>query len=674
MTFRRVPLLLPLLGLILGISSKYFDCGDIPAVVIVAALSIVALYIKRSYFAIIGCSFIIGWLAETLTYTDRNIILDPKLAVECRGTITDVKVTASGEAVFVEITAIGKSKTTIAHIHPFRAIINLNEFETNLQPFDIIEFKTKLIRPEPYVELPDDYNAEEQFKLNGIKAIGFMSITGIRTLGREESLRAKLFRVRQHIAEMLNNSGTTPECSDFLKAILLGDADSLTKNERNIYSDAGLAHILALSGTHVAIISGMVLILLMPLRKFGLRTEVYLFSIAFMWFYALLIGFAPSVTRSVIMMSVLFLARITSRRVNSLNALCFAGIMILSFSPHSLFTPSFQLSFCAVGSILLFTNCLTLYHGSNRPVRLISQALAVTLAAILGTSLLAAYYFHKFPVYGALANLPVTLLLPLLISFGMIIVLTGLIGVHVPLLATVADWLFDGVTWVAGFFSSLPGAVVEGIYFGGEVFVPFVLALLGLAMFVSLKDKFYLYSSSLLFLITFFLLLPEKAESGVTHIYFTGNSRGSEIIVESNNAAYFASTRTNVDPVILANELKRKHPDFLSRRNLHEFQPIDWDGTQLEIEGRRFLFIRTEDDMKNRNGDVKFNYCVILSQITPESVVDLHNLADTVILPKELHINHVNKIRETLTESFIPYYSLREHKLNIHVSNISNLN
>lgn len=657
----RIPLLLPLAAIICGIVVRFYDLGGIWSLSGVVALCLIFIFTGRRYVAVLGCAFCLGWLSETMTFHDRPIFLNPKISTECRGLITEINETAIGQALTVEVKAVKTSDGVLKKSKPYNVIVNLNEFETELRPFDIIDFKAKFSPPKAKKDLPDDYDFESRYKLKGIKGIAFLSVSGIRTVGHHDSWRSKLYDIREHVVKIIEDSGVTSECADFLKAILLGDSDSLTKNERNVYSDAGLAHVLALSGTHVAIISSFVLIILMPLRRFGLRTAVYLSAILFMWFYACLTGFTPSVTRSVIMMSILFLARITSRRVNSLNALCFAGIIILAFDPHSLFTPSFQLSFGAVASILLFAGSFRLGESRMRPLKFLIDSVSVTLAAMLGTSLLAAYYFHKFPVYGVVANIPIALLLPLLLATGTLIVIVGLFNLQIPLFAWCADIIYDAVTYVADFFASLPRASIEGIFFDGIVFIPFVAALITLAMFLSKRERFYAYSSSLLFCVTIFFLIPDNSTANTRRIYFTGNNRGTEIVWESEGEAFFATTRENIDLSTVAADLKRRHPDFLNRRSLEGFRPVVWNGKTLTLGNKRFLFINGTADIGEINDS--FDYCVVLGKVQTEDLEILTQKADTVVLPRELHLNHVEKLKNALEKSGKPYHSMRENNL-----------
>lgn len=136
-----------------------------------------------------------------------------------------------------------------------------------------------------------------------------------------------------------------------IAAMALGDKSALDSNTRNSYSISGASHILAVSGLHIGIIFQLFIFLLGG-RKYSVYTIIL--SLISIWTYVFLIGLPASAVRAAIMLSAYSLSLAFHRTGLPLNTLSSAYIFMLFISPLYLFELSFQLSFLAVASILLF--------------------------------------------------------------------------------------------------------------------------------------------------------------------------------------------------------------------------------------------------------------------------------------------------------------------------------
>ena len=221
---------------------------------------------------------------------------------------------------------------------------------------------------------------------------------------------------------MLKRSRLDDRTCGFLIATLTGDSDILDTDTRRLYSSAGTAHILALSGLHVGIIIIAIYIVLFPLYLLRLRGTLYIISILILWGYAIITGLSASVTRAVIMATVVTGGILLQRRYSSFNALLLAAIIIMAFDRRALFQPGFQLSFCAVAVIILLTPLLlTRKRRGNRIMYYLLAMLTTTLTATAGTAIISAFHFHSLPVYFILANIPSLLVLPIILSGGLLL-------------------------------------------------------------------------------------------------------------------------------------------------------------------------------------------------------------------------------------------------------------
>jgi len=211
---------------------------------------------------------------------------------------------------------------------------------------------------------------------------------------------------------------------------------------------------------------------------FGRQRPTYiLIAFATIWTYALLTGMQPPAFRAAIMFSLFLTALWLGRPQSALPSLALAAAIMVGIDPSVLWDVSFQLSFVAVtGLILLFPTfqrwgrkVMAGEKGALTPVaNPIIDSFAVTLAAIIATLPLIAYYFG----YVSLVALPATFLALLALPGAIILaLLTALLGLFAPALSWATGW----VDWL---FLSYIIKVVEG--FGALPFAKHEIAINGI--------------------------------------------------------------------------------------------------------------------------------------------------------------------------------------------------
>ena len=242
------------------------------------------------------------------------------------------------------------------------------------------------------------------------------------------------------------------------EALLLGDRSSLPEETRRNFADAGVAHLLAVSGLHVGLIAALILVLLR--RWLGPKGQLAAMSM-FLLLYSALLGFPAPVVRASLLLLIFLLRRILRRAPDPLTALCAALFAILLLRPLDLFSSSFQLSFCAVLGMVLFAPALERKLQRVQP-RFLREGWVNTFSATAGTVLPAVQLFHQFSLAGLLLN-------PFLCAFFAVLLplyaLTLLIGcVYLPAGAWLAGWVNPvtrGLTHAVSWMGSLPLASVR---------------------------------------------------------------------------------------------------------------------------------------------------------------------------------------------------------------------
>lgn len=285
-----------------------------------------------------------------------------------------------------------------------------DSLSVNLRCGDHLNFYTRISTPEREV-IPGEFDyAAYLFRqqISGTAVIfpGYWQWTGKKSALTWKQ-RAGVWR--EKILDSYRKWGFSGDEFAVLSALTVGYKEELSEDLRETYQVAGVSHILALSGMHIAVLWGLLCWILRPLdRSCLLRWVKCGIIVLLLWTFAFLVGLPPSVIRAVVMCMLMTAARAAGERTLSLNTLSVAAFFMLLYNPFYLFDTGFQLSFLAVLSILFIYPVISRYWRVRHPVpRYIWGIVAVSLAAQLGTAPVVIYKFAYFPVYFLPANLVV---------------------------------------------------------------------------------------------------------------------------------------------------------------------------------------------------------------------------------------------------------------------------
>lgn len=272
---------------------------------------------------------------------------------------------------------------------------------------------------------------------------------------------------RRHVSRLIHSWQLSPKAEGIVLALTVGDKSGMDDDTRATYRRAGAAHILALSGLHVGIIVGLLVFIFRPLQgnRFGKGLSILIVNIA-LWFYALLTGASPSVVRAVGMFSLYSLARIMSEeKALGLHILTMMAFGLLMCNPYLLFDISFQLSFAAVASILLFYPAWSVKPG--RLPRYLLYPINLMVMSISAQVLifpLSLYYFGTFPLYFLLTNLLVIPLTGIILPCICLCLPLSFFGNMGQLSIRLLQWLIDLMNQGIDFISHLTYAQIEDVH------------------------------------------------------------------------------------------------------------------------------------------------------------------------------------------------------------------
>lgn len=272
---------------------------------------------------------------------------------------------------------------------------------------------------------PGEFDYQDYLFRRKISALFYVYDSDNFTLTDSESkfFPDLVFKIRRSIDNMIFRQHDFITAS-LLRGLLLADRNMIDYEIKEKFINAGVIHILAVSGLHVGFIAFMFFVLLQRINI----TIRYLLTVSGLVVYMIITNSPPSVTRAVIMASTYIIAKYSGRDSSPFNTLAIAAFIILLINPGELFEPGFQLSFAAVLSILTltpyFNNVIAgreyFNQKNKRWLKNILLFMTVSLAAQIGTLPFTIIYFHKVSLIALLSNLIVIPLVGIIVSLGIV--------------------------------------------------------------------------------------------------------------------------------------------------------------------------------------------------------------------------------------------------------------
>lgn len=222
------------------------------------------------------------------------------------------------------------------------------------------------------------------------------------------------------------------ELANIAVAFLLGDSSLIESNQRNVFSDASLSHILAISGMHVTYV---VLGCSFFIKKLDKRKSKY-FLIMFLIFFAELTGGSPSVIRAVIMNVIIITSKLVYRKSDTVNNISIACFIILIINPYNILNLGFQLSFLGTLGMVLFNLKISAFFEEylgflygNKLLKKIMSIIILSISANILIFPIIVYNFNTTSFVFLISNILVTPILGIMFLSGYIVLLFSIISV-----------------------------------------------------------------------------------------------------------------------------------------------------------------------------------------------------------------------------------------------------
>ncbi|MEM1235432.1 MAG: ComEC/Rec2 family competence protein [Pseudomonadota bacterium] len=324
------------------------------------------------------------------------------------------------------------------------------------------------LSPPPSPAEPHGFDFQRHAWFQGIGAVGYTRNPAVSFAPPERGPALWIFRLRMTLSSAIQ-ARIPGDAGGVAAAVTTGDRSAMSQEVLSDLRRTNLAHLLAISGLHMGLLTGFVfalvrlVLVLIPYTALAWPTKKIAAVVALIAGagYLALSGGAVATERAFIMAAVIFGAVLFNRRAITLRGVAIAALIVLALRPEALLGPGFQMSFAATTALVVTFRWLNAHDMFGMPRRLRPVAAVVISSAVAGlaTAPIGAAHFNIVSHYGLIANLLSVPVMGLVVMpaavLAAILSLVGLAGPALWLMGLGLRWiLFVGHT-IAG----LEGAV-----------------------------------------------------------------------------------------------------------------------------------------------------------------------------------------------------------------------
>lgn len=453
----------------------YFALPNEPALGLpmrfLAGLMGLLLLTRRHFAARLACMALIlvniGFIAA---YARSHSIQNPvysgaPVMRSVSGVIDDIQLKEEGEKLILRSVY---AEDLLPEETPQRISISLRKVYPDLQVGNEVSMLAMLFPP-PGPAMPGAYDFARAFYFQRIGAVGFSpSVPQVVSQGAITGFGEWLTDLRLSIGNRIMDQ-MSAQNGPVAAALMVGEQSAVSREVGDAMRDAGLYHVLSISGLHLSLAAGLIyftvrlLLALWPVLAMRVPAKKIAAAAGLLgaFAYLMLAGYPVPAIRSFVMVACVMVAVLLDRRGISLYSLAWAAVIILLWQPESLLGASFELSFAATAAILAFYERFShlVFDSSAGVVRkawlYFAGLMFTSLVATLATTPLVVYHFNRFTLWGIAANM---LMIPLasfwIMPMAVLAFLLMPLGMEAWPLAGL-DWgiglMIEGSKWVASF-------------------------------------------------------------------------------------------------------------------------------------------------------------------------------------------------------------------------------
>ncbi len=434
---------------------------------------------------------------------------------------------------------------------------------------DIISVSGTFLKPESPTN-PGQFNAYIYYGSRGVSFISYQpDISLYQSLKDRQKtgiVHKKICMIRQWLydfrcrAARVYDSILKDEDAGMLKGMILGDRSTISEELQELYRTNNISHILAISGLHIGLISG---IFYKCLRRLGASYIVSgIVGMCITFSYGYMTGASDASMRAAIMLSVSMLGAMLGRTYDLLTAMSISVIIFVTIQPLKLYDAGFLFSYGAVIGIGAVYPCMESGLGLKKKLL---KALALTVCVQLVTLPVSLYFYGMVAPYSIFLNL---LVIPLVTPILLCGLTGGVLGVtNISMLYRPASWLLHLaacflhlITRICQMIGKLPFAsVILGSMKGGQMCIYYVclLSVCGLLYMKRRSLKHALLCVCLLFLAAV-QIIYRRPQNQVTMLDV---GQGDSTLIQSKSGLHMlvdcgSTSKSNIGSNVLAPALQ----------------------------------------------------------------------------------------------------------------------
>jgi competence protein ComEC len=469
------------------------------------------------------------------------------------------------------------------------------------------------------------------------------------------SLMTWLRGLKQQKLDAIEFSSFKEETKQLVMALILGERSELDRAWMDRYAQAGIVHILAISGLHMGLLMVLLGWIYIPLRLLPQGNYLQVFMIILsLWCYALLTGASASVIRAATMFSLFSIGTYLKRSPPTLYLLLLSfGILVYS-NPLYIKQLGFQMSYLAVfGILILQPILLKILSIKNKLLHRFWVMTTVTLAAQIAVSPLAIYHFHQFPGLFLITNWMVLPFVALYLYLG----IGSLILLHWQLLPTFLIDLLNLMTaslnnfvrWVvnqkAFFFEELRLSMYD-------VILIYALLLFLYFDYIKMKKRILLGLFLGIMLLQWFAHQAREAQERTTAVWLMPAYNNTVLFYKNKKTLRIFCTQE-------ISESNRLVKEFQNEFRIDRIQIEELKNTYV-IEGKTLFFI---DCLWAENFDFKKQRNLLVltknTRVNLEAML-LQNQIDQIIVDGSSYPSVKTRWKKTCAQYNIPFYDLQQ--------------
>ena len=327
-------------------------------------------------------------------------------------------------------------------------------------PNQLVQLNARVLTPNQE-RVPGGFNYRKYLASKNIQLLSYPTCDQLVLLKDTPAYFSTFARSIQHtLMQRIDKVFAHRSSKGLVKGILLGHKEDMEREERELYSLAGVGHVFAVSGMHV----GMVYLLCWPFLFFRSRSVLAKITIPIMvlilvWLFVIASGMTPSAVRAGTMISLYELGKMLHRKIDKWNILSVTAIFAAIWNPQIILDIGFQFSYLAlIGIFFFFSKFRKIISSKLLLLSWISDMVALSFSAQLTLLPLSLYYFGSFSPYFWLSSLIAMLVVQINFIFSFLILIIWESSFLAEFLLSLIDQLFICLADCVELIMTFPGA------------------------------------------------------------------------------------------------------------------------------------------------------------------------------------------------------------------------